>query len=74
MAGDESNDGVADDGASVACPYCGAPNDIGLDPSGGSTQDYVEDCQVCCQPWRVRVRWRRDGHAEVRVDVEDSAG
>ncbi|MGI8497439.1 MAG: CPXCG motif-containing cysteine-rich protein [Gemmatimonadaceae bacterium] len=46
-------DGTADVEATVHCPYCGEENVIGLDPGGGSSQEYVEDCQVCCQPWRV---------------------
>ena len=57
-------DGTADTEAQVRCPYCGQVNEIGLDPGGGATQDYVEDCQVCCRPWRVLVNvpsrwWRR---------------
>jgi hypothetical protein len=40
----------------VSCPYCGEPNDIELDPSGGASQSYEEDCQVCCRPWSVKVR------------------
>ena len=41
---------------SVHCPYCGEPNDIEIDPSGGRSQSYEEDCQVCCRPWQVKVR------------------
>src|ERR1051325_100383 len=33
--------------------------------SGGTVQEYVEDCQVCCRPWRVTVRYAEDGTAEV---------
>lgn len=35
------------------CPYCGEENTLLIDPSLDE-QDYVEDCQVCCQPMRVR--------------------
>jgi transposase-like protein len=69
---DEEGQAQADVGATIACPYCGAPNEIAIDPSGGLRQDYVEDCQVCCQPWNVRVRYRRDGTADVQVDVADA--
>lgn len=41
---------------SVECPYCGESNEIFIDPSGGQVQTYVEDCQVCCQPWQVVVQ------------------
>jgi hypothetical protein len=60
-------DGTADMETVVACPYCGAPNDIALDPGSGEEQDYVEDCQVCCQPWQVSVRY--DGAGEAIVEV-----
>ena len=35
-----------------SCPYCGAPIELLLDLSGGS-QDYVEDCEVCCRPIEI---------------------
>ena len=41
--------------------------EIALDPGGGAHQDYVEDCEVCCQPWRVSVQYGIDGGAEVEV-------
>ena len=64
-------DGTVETGASVLCPYCGEINEIALDPGGGSQQEYVEDCQVCCRPWRVVVRYLPDGAAEVSIEVED---
>lgn len=33
----------------VDCPYCGERFETALDISGGS-QDYIEDCPVCCRP------------------------
>jgi hypothetical protein len=33
----------------VQCPYCGEAFETAVDVSAGSFQ-YVEDCQVCCQP------------------------
>ena len=32
------------------CAYCGETNSTFVDPSQGSTQEYIEDCQVCCRP------------------------
>ena len=58
-------DGVADTEGVVVCPYCGEANEIALDPGSGARQDYVEDCQVCCQPWRVLVTYQPDGSADV---------
>ncbi len=65
-------DGTADREAEVACPYCGEPVEIALDPGSGTTQEYVEDCEVCCQPWRVQVHYQPDGSAEVTVSALDS--
>ncbi len=65
-------DGTADTEAIVNCPYCGEANEIALDPGSGSDQEYVEDCQVCCRPWLMYVRYGRDGSAEVEVYASDS--
>ena len=64
-------DGTADTGAEVRCPHCGAINEIALDPGSGNDQEYVEDCQICCRPWRVTVHYQPDGTAEVSAEVED---
>lgn len=37
------------------CPYCGESFETAADTSAGDA-DYVEDCQVCCRPIRVRLR------------------
>ncbi len=63
-------DGVADLEAEVLCPYCGESCVIALDPGSGEEQDYVEDCQVCCQPWRVHVSYGAEGEAVVEVSAE----
>jgi len=52
----------------ASCPYCGEPVSIFLDPAGGSVQDYVEDCSVCCQPMSVSVRFTGGGQSEVSVN------
>jgi hypothetical protein len=64
-------DGTADTTGQVLCPYCGAPNEIALDPGSGASQEYVEDCQVCCRPWDVRVTYGEDGSAEISVEAAD---
>ena len=66
-------DGTAETSAEVSCPYCGEVNLIALDPGSGSDQEYVEDCQVCCRPWQVRVHYDRNGVAGISVEPEDSA-
>ena len=64
-------DGTAQLEATVSCPYCGEITELSLDPGGGATQEYVEDCQVCCRPWTVRVRYQQDGSATVEVRGPD---
>jgi hypothetical protein len=65
-------DGSAETEATVMCPYCGEPNEIALDAGSGAAQDYVEDCQVCCRPWRVTVYYNDAGGAEVAaVPLDD---
>ena len=61
-------DGTADMSGVVRCPYCGEENEVSLDPGSGEAQDYVEDCQVCCQPWRVVVHYAGDGSASVTAE------
>ena len=61
-------DGTAASETVVVCPYCGEPNEVALDAGGGQTQVYVEDCQVCCRPWQVTVRYFPDGRADVSVE------
>jgi hypothetical protein len=64
-------DGVADTSALVACPYCGAEVELALDPGGGAQQEYVEDCEVCCRPWQLRVTWDEGGAAHVEARSEE---
>jgi len=66
-------DGTADTEARVRCPYCGEVNEIAVDPGSGASQDYVEDCQVCCRPWRVYVAYDATGAAHVHVEPADDA-
>jgi hypothetical protein len=56
------------DEATVLCPHCGEANVIALDRSGARVQAYEEDCQVCCRPWQVRVRFSDDGEAAVEIE------
>ena len=62
-------DGTAEMDAVVTCPYCSEPVEITLDPGSGDDQEYVEDCEVCCQPWRVSVTYDRQGEAHVSISA-----
>ena len=37
----------------VTCPYCGEEVEIYLEPDVHGT--LIQDCEVCCNPWRVRI-------------------
>jgi len=51
------------------CPSCGASRVLLLDPSNGEAQEYVEDCDVCCRPAVITVRWHAGG-PQVNLDPE----
>lgn len=38
-----------------SCPYCGEPITMLLEPGSGE-QEYVEDCEVCCNPIALTFR------------------
>ena len=61
------------DSASVSCPYCGESIQMLLDPAGGAAQEYIEDCEVCCRPWSVRVIVDAHGQSTVSVSALDDA-
>ncbi|WP_439102849.1 CPXCG motif-containing cysteine-rich protein [Congregibacter sp.] len=54
----------------IFCPYCGEPLSILLD-SGDSDAEYIEDCQVCCQPMVVTLMSESDGSLSASVRRED---
>lgn len=45
----------------ITCPYCWATFETTVDCSGGS-QEYVEDCQICCNPILLRLDVDLDGN------------
>ena len=55
---------------SVICPYCGEQVEIFVEPDVRGT--FVQDCEVCCNPWRVRVSGRTD-EREVSVARADGS-
>ncbi len=64
-------DGTAETDAAGAVPLLRRVVEIGLDPGSGMVQEYVEDCQVCCRPWRVLVSYHSDGSATVNLEADD---
>jgi hypothetical protein len=57
---------------SLLCPFCGEPDEIYVDLGGGTRQEYVEDCAVCCRPRVVHVEPAGDpGEVEVWLERGD---
>lgn len=49
------------------CPYCGEGISMLLDPSVPE-QTYLEDCEICCNPLQIHVKFQ---HRELLAfDVE----
>lgn len=48
------------------CPHCGARISMVLDLSVPE-QTYIEDCEVCCNP--IRIRYATDGEAIVAFEA-----
>lgn len=45
----------------VVCPYCGQVVEIYIEPDVSGV--LVQDCEICCNPWLVRIA----GHGENRT-------
>jgi len=48
----------------VTCPYCGEEVEIFVEPD--VLGSFVQDCEVCCNPWLVRVERADAGEEEER--------
>jgi cysteine-rich CPXCG protein len=45
----------------VTCPFCGEQVEIYVEPDVNGS--FVQDCEVCCNPWRVHVSGRDEDRA-----------
>ncbi|MFT5722424.1 MAG: hypothetical protein ACI9W6_002753 [Motiliproteus sp.] len=52
----------------ITCPYCSENFSVLVDGSE-SDQEYVEDCQVCCQPILITVYLPEEDVASLRLEV-----
>ncbi|MDX1625334.1 MAG: CPXCG motif-containing cysteine-rich protein [Wenzhouxiangellaceae bacterium] len=57
------------DSATFSCPWCGEPNDVGLEP-GDAGAVLVQDCGVCCRPIELRMPDRPGEAPAVRREGE----
>ena len=54
----------------VRCPYCGETIDVMIDCSVPS-QNYIEDCSVCCRPINFDVTVIQDDELRIVVAGEN---
>jgi hypothetical protein len=59
-----------DDEITYVCGSCGEEIVIPLDLSEGSSQEYVEDCPVCCCPNVIRIEIDDDGSISIWSELE----
>lgn len=55
------------------CDACGEEIVIPLDLTEGMSQEYVEDCPVCCRPNVIHVEIDGAGNAQVWAEAESDA-
>ncbi len=56
---------VLESSVGYTCPSCFEQNYVGVDPSGGRRQRFIEDCPVCCRPIEFEIAIDREGDALV---------
>ena len=59
-----------DEDVLVICPYCGEEIEIRVERDVRGS--FVQDCEVCCNPWRVNVTGR-DEERVVHVTRADGS-
>jgi transcription elongation factor Elf1 len=59
-----------DDNATYICDACGEEIVVPVDVSAGHSQEYVEDCPVCCRPNVIHVEVQEDGEARIWAERE----
>jgi len=54
----------------ISCPYCGEAIEVMVEVLEES-QEYIEDCQVCCRPIVFNVEMAFDGSPSIYVRSEN---
>ncbi len=56
--------------ATYVCDACGEEIVVPVDLSAGESQEYVEDCPVCCRPNVIDVEIEEHGDVRVWAEAE----
>ena len=59
-----------DDVFRVTCPYCGERIEVFVEQDVHDS--FIQDCEVCCNPWMVRVSVD-DGERQITVERADGS-
>jgi hypothetical protein len=54
----------------VSCPYCAEEVEVYVEPDLHGS--FVQDCEVCCNPWTIRVV-HEDGERSIAVSRADGS-
>ena len=54
----------------ISCPYCGENIEVVIEVLDES-QEYIEDCQVCCRPIIFDIGVNVDGSTSISVRSEN---
>ena len=54
----------------ITCPYCGEPLELTIEEDLRGI--LIQDCEVCCNPWRVHVTVE-DDERYVSIDRADGS-
>lgn len=54
------------------CPYCGEINFVTVFFSEGKSQNFIQDCEVCCKPIEITISQDNDGN--IFLDAKNDEG
>ena len=53
------------------CPYCGSENYLDIDTYFDSCQNFVQDCEVCCNPIAIEAVIRAGEILDLKIRREN---
>lgn len=61
-----------DDDMVWTCQYCGIQNTVWVDLTVDDTQDFIEDCRICCRPNRIIITASKVEEEEACIEARPS--